>query len=73
MKRMDNIKEEIVRFEQYITDNIRSQLIHNHVPVTGLVENCNYCKLFGNVFLNGPITSTENSTYKNHIVYTCKN
>lgn len=70
---MNSIKDEIVRFEQYIADNIKSQLTHNHVPITGLVENCNYCKLFGNVFTSGPISSKENSTYKKHIVYTCEN
>ena len=73
IKIMNNIKDEIVRFEQYIADNIKSQLTHNHVPVTGLVKNCNYCKLFGNVFTNGPISSKENSTYKTYIVYTCQN
>lgn len=28
---------------------------HNHPPVSGIVPNCEYCKMNGNVFINGPI------------------
>lgn len=66
---MDDIKTELLRFEKHIYDNIKNQLSHNHVPVTGIVQNCNYCKIFGNVFANGPIRSTENLTYTKHLVY----
>ena len=69
---MDDIKNEFIKFEQYVYDNVKSQLTHNHVPVTELVEDCNYCKLFGNVFHNGPINSKQNMMYTKHIVYTCE-
>lgn len=36
-----------------------SPVRHTHPPVTGLVEDCDYCKLYGNVFLNGPMKVDE--------------
>ena len=28
---------------------------HTHAPCVGIVEGCNYCTTYGNVFQNGPI------------------
>ena len=63
---MDEIKNDILAFKNYIGTNIKQQLVHNHVPVKGLVNGCNYCELFGNVFKNGVISAND----KEHIL--CK-
>jgi hypothetical protein len=41
-------------------------LKHTHPPVYGLVDECLYCKTFGNVFQNGPI-SLEPEKLKPHM------
>lgn len=56
---MDTIASELKGFERYISYCTYRRFTHNHVPVTRLVENCNYCKCFGNVFLNGPLKAED--------------
>ena len=36
--------------EQLLFKCIPSNLNHNHPPVQFLVKNCEYCKLYGNMF-----------------------
>lgn len=35
-------------------------LHHNHKPCLGIVKNCEYCQLFGNIFEHGSVKYDEN-------------
>ena len=74
MLNMNDIRSEITMFKKYVQNNLSQQLVHNHVPIKGLVDGCKYCERFGNVFEHGVISaaSKENLfckylTYKNGI------
>ena len=51
---MDN--NELLSVSKYIQEELRkkcltSSLQHNHPPLRFIVNNCEYCKRFGNVFV----------------------
>ena len=56
----DNLKQLLSTY-QFLT--------HTHAPTPMLVDNCAYCRKFGNVFVNG-ILSKQNLP-ASHQVFTC--
>jgi hypothetical protein len=44
-----------------------SPVKHNHPPVKGLVNDCEYCQIYGNVFSDGPFKVDE-TKLKPHMV-----
>jgi len=56
------LKENLEQLENQINMKINSKTIgmHNHPPMKGVQLNCVYCKLYGNVFENGPLTNISN-------------
>lgn len=51
-----SLKENFAEIEKLITTKINTKTIgeHSHPPMIGIHPNCIYCKLYGNVFENGP-------------------
>lgn len=40
---------------------------HNHPPMTGIIPNCRYCQLYGNILEHGEVP-IENTDLKNKLL-----
>ena len=56
--------------ETWLKQNINNIMTHSHPPITGIVKDCKYCQMFGNVFENGPIKMEKNHLRMNKDVNT---
>ena len=47
MLNMNDIRSEITMFKKYVQNNLYlQQLVHNHVPIKGLVDGCKYREIW---------------------------
>lgn len=51
-----------------MTTRLASIRKHNHPPMPGIVENCEYCKTFGNLFEHGTVSLNVNASLSSYMV-----
>jgi hypothetical protein len=65
---MDGVRKTLSEYTQAMTTRLVLIRKHNHPPMPGKVENCGYCKTFGNLFENGPVSLNDNRQLMSHMV-----
>lgn len=62
-----NIKMLLDQQFENIINQTKSSPVHNHLPISGLVDGCEYCALYGNIFEDGPVKLDDLPEIKNHL------